>query len=90
MKRVAHHALEIEAEFGTGLIDGTDATIMLRYSDDGGHTWSAERTKSLGLIGETAKQVKFNRLGITKGAPRIYEISCTEEVKIVLIAVYLT
>ena len=40
MKRVTHHKLTLEIESGVGLVDGTDPQVMLRYSDDGGHTWS--------------------------------------------------
>jgi len=64
---------------------------MLKYSDDGGHTWSTDVWRSMGIgsIGEYVKRVIWNRLGLTKGQPRIYEASCTAEVKTTLIGAYL-
>lgn len=89
MKRVRHSKLQLDIEAGTGLIDGTDAQAMLRFSDDGGHTWSNELWRSMGEIGEYAKRVIWNRLGITKGQPRVYEVSGNASTKTVLIGAYL-
>lgn len=55
--------------------------VMLRWSDDGGHTWSDYRIGSVGNIGQTALRVKFNRLGSTRinsGLDRIFELSSTD------------
>jgi hypothetical protein len=91
MERATHHKMQIEAEFGVGVTGGSDPQIMLRWSNDGGHTWSAETDRSLGIgtIGEYFKRVIFNRLGMTKGPARVYEISSSASVRIVLINVYL-
>jgi hypothetical protein len=88
MKRVRHNSLEVEGEFGIGSSAGSDPQLMMRWSDDN-HTWSNLKTKSLGKVGEYAKRVIFKRLGITKGVPRVYEISCSEDVKVTLLNVYL-
>ena len=85
LKRVVHHKLSLAAEMGTGLIDGTDQQVMMRYSDDGGHTWSSERWMSMGEIGEYAKRVFWHRLGMTSGQPRIYELSGSTQTKTVLL-----
>jgi hypothetical protein len=91
MKRVIHHKLTLDCEVGVGLTGGAEPTVMLKYSDDGGHTWSSELWRSLGIgsIGEYSKRVVWNRLGMTKGQPRIYELSGTAAVKTVLLGVYL-
>jgi hypothetical protein len=91
MKRVRHNKLQVEAEFGVGSTGGSDPQIMMRWSDDGGHTWTNEMDRSLGIgtIGEYHKEVNFNRLGMTKGAPRVYEISATADVKVNLLNVFL-
>lgn len=89
MKRVPHHTLTLEIESGVGLVGGTDPQIMMRYSDDGGHTWSNELWKSMGQLGEFDTRLKWHRLGMTKSFPRIYEISGTEPVKTILLAAYL-
>jgi hypothetical protein len=57
--------------------------IMLRWSDDGGHTWSNEHWNSMGSTGETGKRVIWRRLGMTmKLRDRVYEISGTDPVKV--------
>ncbi len=66
---------------------GTDPQAMLRYSDDGGHTWSNERWLSIGQIGEYSQRVKWNRLGITRG--RTYEVIVSDAVKRNIINAYL-
>ena len=53
----------------------------LRWSDDGGHRWSNGRTVAAGAVGETARRVKFNRLGATRrntGLDRIFEASSSD------------
>ncbi len=58
---------------------------MLRWSDDGGHTWSSEHARSMGRIGATATRVIWRRLGMTlKLRDRIYEVSGTDPVKIAI------
>ena len=62
---------------------GLDPQVCLRWSDDGGHTWSSERWLSLGAIGEYKKRVIWRRLGMTqKLRDRVYEISGTDPVRI--------
>jgi hypothetical protein len=62
---------------------GADPQIMLRWSDDGGHTWSNEHWSSMGKIGQYYRRVFWRRLGMTlKLRDRVYEISGTDPVKI--------
>lgn len=87
LKRSAHHSLQLDCESGTGLNlgQGDDPEIILRWSDDGGHTWSNEHTAKIGRIGEYGKRVIWRRLGMTtKLRDRVYEISGTDPVKIIL------
>jgi hypothetical protein len=63
----------------------TDPQVMLRWSDDGGHTWSNEHWSSMGRIGEYYRRVFWRRLGMTlKLRDRVYEISGTEPVNIII------
>jgi hypothetical protein len=58
---------------------------MLRWSDDGGHTWSNEHWAFMGRIGEYYRRVFWRRLGMTlKLRDRVYEISGTEPVKVII------
>jgi hypothetical protein len=67
----------------TPVTQGSDPQVMLRWSDDGGHTWSNEHWAPIGKIGEYYKRVFWRRLGMTlKLRDRVYEISGTDPVKI--------
>ena len=87
LKRTAQHSLQLDCESGTGLVtgQGSDPEIMLRFSDDGGHTWSNEHLSKMGKIGEYYRRVFWRRLGMTlKLRDRVYEISQTDPVKAVI------
>ena len=67
------------------------AQVMLRWSDNGGHTWSNEHWASMGKIGEYGKRVIWRRLGMTtKLRDRVYEISGSDPVKIAIMGAELT
>jgi hypothetical protein len=69
----------------------TNPQVMLRWSDDGGHTWSNEHWASMGKIGEYGKRVIWRRLGMTtKLRDRVYEISGSDPVKIAIMGAELT
>jgi hypothetical protein len=87
LKRTAQHSLQLDCESGVGLTtgQGSDPQVMLRWSDDGGHTWSNEHWKSMGQIGQYGKRVIWRRLGMTqKIRDRVYEVSGTDPVKIAI------
>jgi hypothetical protein len=84
LKRTAHHSLQLDVESGVGLNvgQGSDPEVMLRWSDDGGHTWSNYHTAKIGKIGEYYRRVFWRRLGMTlKLRDRVYELSMTDPVK---------
>jgi hypothetical protein len=86
LMRTAQHSLQLDCESGVGLngnVQGSDPQIMLRWSDDGGHTWSNEHWVSMGQIGEYGKRVIWRRLGMTlKLRDRVYEVSGTDPVPV--------
>ena len=85
LKRTAQHSLQLDAETGVGLNLGQGSTpeAMLRWSDDGGHTWSNEHWKQMGAIGQYGYRTIWRRLGMTlKLRDRVYEVSGTDPVKI--------
>lgn len=61
--------------------------LMLRWSDDGGHTWSNEYRMDTGKIGEFKKRAIRRRLGRTRD--RVYEVSATDPVPWRLLNAYL-
>lgn len=86
--RTAQHSLQLDAETGVGLNSGQgDAPeAMLRWSDDGGHTWSNEHWSSMGAIGAYGTRTFWRRLGMTnKLRDRVYEVSGTDPVKIAIV-----
>jgi hypothetical protein len=86
-KRTAQHTLQLNCETGVGLNDGqgSDPQVMLRWSDDGGHTWSNEHWSGMGRIGQYYRRVFWRRLGMTtKLRDRVYELSMTDPVKIAI------
>jgi hypothetical protein len=73
----------LAAEYASGL--GVDPKVMLRWSDDGGHTWSNEHWSPIGKIGVYQQRVFWRRLGMTlKLRDRVYEVSGTDPVKIAI------
>lgn len=67
------------------VIEGANPQVMLRWSDDGGHTWSSEHWKSMGKIGRYGFRTIWRRLGMTvKIRDRVYEVSGTDPVKIAI------
>jgi hypothetical protein len=64
---------------------GAIPQAMLRWSDDGGHTWSNEHWRSMGAIGQYGYRTIWRRLGMTeKLRDRVYEVSGTDPVKIAI------
>ena len=85
-------SLRLDMETGDQVPDGTNPQIVLRWSDDGGHTWSEERFQRAGRTGQTARRVTFKRLGSTRrnhGLDRIFEASSTDPFKVALIGAVL-
>lgn len=88
LKRSAQHSLQLDLETGVGLNlgQGSDPQVVLRWSDDGGHTWSNEHWVSIGKIGEFYRRAIWRRLGMTmKIRDRVYEVSGTDPVKIAIV-----
>lgn len=77
---VVFHELELDLESGLGLSSGqgSDPTVMLRYSDDGGKTWSNERWTSAGVRGAYHARVAWSRLGA--GRNRVFEVVMTDPI----------
>ena len=87
LNRTAQHTLQLDCETGVGLNtgQGSDPQVMLRWSDDGGHTWSNEHWSNMGKIGQYGYRTFWRRLGMTmKIRDRVYEVSGTDPVKITI------
>ena len=85
LNRTAQHSLQLDCETGVGLVtgQGSNPQAMLRWSDDGGHTWSNEHWRSMGQIGQYGYRTYWRRLGMTqKIRDRVYEVSGTDPVRV--------
>lgn len=88
LKQYGFNSLELHAENGKGTVTGTgsDPQISLRYSNDGGYTWSNSMARSIGKLGEYGKRVRWNRLGT--GREWIFEFTYVEPTPLGLLELY--
>jgi len=62
--RVAMYSYEAVFEMGVANDDVSDPQVMLRYTDNNGHTWSNEMWRSLGVAGGHATRAVWRGLGV--------------------------
>jgi len=91
LKRLFCSKFQLDMETGIGLdggVQGSSPTVMMDFSDDGGHTWSSESwalaDAGSGSIGEYKTRVIWRRLGQFRD--RIFRVKITDPVKINLIS----
>ncbi len=87
--RTRHSAAQLAMETGVGLSSGlgSDPLVMLRWSDNGGHTWSNTHTAPMGAQGQFKARALWRRLG--QGRNRVYEVSGTDPVKVAILDFYI-
>lgn len=85
-----HDKLEIIAETGVGLISGqgSDPQMMMDVSDDGGRTFDALPTMSMGAMGAYGTTIEWGQLG--SSYDRVYRGAVSDPVKTVIIDTQLT
>jgi len=86
--------LQIQFQPGVGLtgittplnsaIVGADPQAMLRWSNDGGSTWSSEHWTSIGLIGKYKNRAIWRRLGSARD--RVFEVVVSDPINAVIIS----
>jgi len=76
--RVVMACLELLMDTGFETLDG-DQSVWLRYSDDGGKTYTNYRKKMLGDVHQYGKRIRFLRLGSFRN--RVFEIMVSSNVK---------
>jgi hypothetical protein len=80
-KRVHISKFEMDIEGGIGIASGqgSDPQVMLRYSKDGGRTWSRELWRKAGAAGEFKSRMRWLRLG--QAREWVFELTVTDPVK---------
>lgn len=88
-ERVRYNALEIGFETGVGLQtgQGSDPKALIKFSKDGGRTWSGWYEVEIGAIGEYQKKVVVRRIGIAEQLT--IWVRVTDPVKVAMIGSYL-
>jgi len=72
------------ADQTTPIVQGSDPQAMLRWSNDGGSTWSNEHWTTIGKIGSYQNRAIWRRLGWSRD--RIFEVAISDPVKAVIIS----
>lgn len=82
---VRHNWLQIEFQPGVGLQtgQGEEPQAMLRFSDDGGQTWSSERWTTIGAVGKYKNRAIWRRLGSARD--RVYEVRVSDPINAVIV-----
>lgn len=75
-------SVETECELGVGIATGQGSApnVMVRFSDDGGATWSNERLAALGVVGSRYNRAMVRKLGIFR--QRQIEFSVSDPIKV--------
>lgn len=86
LKRQFFSDLQIQFQPGVGLAtgQGSDPQAMLRWSDDGGSTWSSDHWASIGKMGIYKSRAIWRRLGSARD--RIFEVVITDQINPVVIS----
>lgn len=86
---IFYDALDLYVEPGLG-DPQSDPTVLLRWSDDGGKTWSGqhEASVSAGAAGRFRTRVVFRRLG--RSRDRVFEVSMSDPIPWRIVDAYLT
>jgi len=86
LQRQYFHELQIQFQPGVGLSSGQgeDPQAMLRWSSDGGSTWSNEYWTSIGKQGKYLNRAIWRRLGFARD--RVFEVSISDPVRAVIIS----
>jgi len=93
LRRNTYHSLTVDMEVGdvSALLDGVGnprpVQVMLRFSKDGGETWSEVMTANAGMTGQTTARVQFRRLGVSKDAA--FEVTISDSIQVCIIDAYL-
>jgi hypothetical protein len=86
LQRQFFEEFQIQFQPGVGLQNGQgdDPQVMLRWSNDGGSTWSNEHWVSIGKIGRYQNRAMWRRLGWSRD--RIFEVAVSDPINAVIVS----
>lgn len=88
-QRLFVYRFELDVEAGVGLTNGqgSDPQVMLRYSRDGGKTWSLQQQwRSMGKIGQYTRRLRWLKQGV--GYQFTWQLAITDPVFRTVIAAH--
>jgi len=84
------HEFQLDMQMGIGVPltgQGSSPLATLRFSDDGGYTWSNDIVTQLGMVGQTKARAMWRRLG--KSRDRVYEVTITDPIQVAILNAYI-
>lgn len=78
---------ELVIDIAGGQDSSVDPAMMMRYTDDGGYSWSDELRANLGKTGERSTKAFWTQLG--NSYERTFEITGTDNVNVELLGSYI-
>jgi hypothetical protein len=85
--KIRHASLEVDMESGIGSLLGSDPSMVLDWSEDGGRTYGNFLTRQFGKVGQYLYRAIWTRLGSSQ--ERIYRLRISDPVKRVITGVSL-
>lgn len=87
-KKLTYPYLEVEFKAGVGLAvgQGSDPQAMMRYSDDNCRTWSNEKWRGIGKIGEYKDRARWHKIGSAR--VRNFEIVVSDPIEATIVNAY--
>lgn len=89
-RRIYFPLIEADMQTGVGLTSGQGSApvVWMTFSDDGGRTWSYDKTASIGAIGAHLVRARWQRIG--QGRNRVFRLQISDPVGTALIAANIT
>jgi hypothetical protein len=84
LQRQYFEELQIQFQPGVGTSNTLNPQAMLRWSNDGGSTWSNEYWVSIGQQGKYKNRAIWRRLGMARD--RIFEVSVSDPINAVIVS----
>lgn len=79
--------VDFDSGVGTASGQGENPQAMMKFSDDGGNTWSSELFRDIGKMGKYQRRAIWRRLG--QARQRVFEVKVTDPVEVNVTGAYI-
>jgi len=83
---IYYHRFQLDMMTGIGNLTDPNPQMSLAWSNDGGHTWSNEHTRSAGRVGNYKARAIWRALG--RSRDRVFRVITTARARLTLIAAH--